>query len=360
MRVTVFRALILGVLVATLVVPVGELEALAWRQQPPPKASPPEDKQQKKPEQPGEYAISVEVPLVNVDVVATTSSGDLIAGLKKENFRVLEDGVPQTITNFAPAEAPITMVIVMEFSKLGYEYFAYRARNAAYDFLSQLSRDDWVALETFDMRLRIEVDFTQDKNEIKQVLSRLVFPGFREANLFDAVIDTADRLQDVKGKKSILVLASGYDTFSKHSLDQIIKRLRQSDVTIFAVGVGRDLFEYFDARGGYSGAGRVGYYQAENQLRAFATMTGGRAWFPRFDGELPGIFREVAASLRNQYSLAYTPTNKNRDGKFRKIKVELVGPDGSPLIVQDQKGKKLKYVVYAREGYLAPKSGVGD
>ena len=360
MRLTVFRALILGVLLAALVVPVGELQALAWQPQQPPKASQPQEKQQKKPEQPGEYAISVEVPLVNVDVVATTSSGDLIAGLKRENFRVLEDGVPQTITNFAPAEAPITMVIVMEFSKLGYEYFAYRARNAAYDFLSQLNKDDWVALETFDMRARIEVDFTRDKNEIKQVLSRLVFPGFREANLFDAVIDTADRLQDVKGKKSILVLASGYDTFSKHSLDQVIKRLRQSDVTIFAVGVGRDFFEYYDARGGYGGAGRVGYYQAENQLRAFATMTGGRAWFPRFDGELPGIFREVAASLHNQYSLAYTPANKNRDGKFRKIKVELVGPDGSPLIVQDQKGKKLKYVVYAREGYLALKSGVGD
>jgi len=361
MRLTVFRLFLPALLIAALVLPMGDLQALAGlQQQQPQQQQQQQQDKQKKPEQTGEYSISVEVPLVNVDVVATTSSGDIIAGLKKENFRVLDDGVPQTITNFASTEAPITMVLLMEFSQLGYEYFAYRARNAAYDFLSQLNKDDWVALETFDMRARIEVDFTRNKQEIRDVLARLVFPGFREANLFDAVYDTVDRLQDVKGKKSIFILASGYDTFSKHSLDQVIKRLRQTDVTIFAVGVGRDFFEYYDARGYYGGAGRVSYYQAENQLRTFATMTGGRGWFPRFDGELPGIFREVAASLRNQYSLGYTPTSKARDGKFHKIKVELVGPDGSPLIVQDQKGKKLKYVVYAREGYVAPKGGVGD
>jgi len=354
MQLTVPRALVLGVLIATLIVPVGDLPALA--QSPPPQQP---EKQQKKPEQP-EYAISVEVPLVTVDVVATTNSGDFIAGLKKENFRVLEDGVPQTITNFTPTDAPITMVVLLEFSRLGFQIFAYHATNWAYDFLSQLQRDDWVALVTFDLRTHIEADFTRDKQEVRQAIAHLMFPGFTEANLFDAVNETVDRLQDVKGKKSILILASGFDTFSKHTLDQSLKRLRQTDVTIFCVGVGRDLMERMDAFGYLSGSQRVGYYQAENQLRTFAQMTGGRAWFPRFDGELPGIFREVAASLRNQYSLSYTPTNRNRDGKFRKIKVELVSADGGPLIVVDQKGKKQKYVVYAREGYVAPKAGVAD
>ncbi len=358
MRLTLFRALLLGVLMATLVLPAGDLQALAQAQQPPPPQQP--DKQEKKPQQPGEYAISVEVPLVTVDVVATDNSGNFITGLRKENFRVVEDGVAQTITNFAPTEAPITMVLLIEFSRLGYEYFQYKAREGAYDFLNQLNKDDWVALATFDMRPRIEVDFTRDKQEVKQTIARLGFPGFTEANLFDAVIDTLDRLQDVKGKKSIFILASGFDTFSKHTLDQALKRLQQTDVTIFAVGVGRSFFEYYDARGAVSGPGRLGYYQAENQLRQFCLKTGGRAWFPRFDGELPSIFREVAASLRNQYSLGYIPTNKARDGKFRKIKVELVGPDGSPLIVHDQKGKNVKYVVYAREGYTPPKGGVGD
>ena len=102
------------------------------------------------------------------------------------------------------------------------------------------------------------------------------------------------------------------------------------------------------------------YLQGENQLRNFAQMTGGFAWFPQFDGELPSIMQSVAAFLRNQYSLSYTPTSGGKDGKFHKVKIELVKPDGSPLEVFDQKGKKQKYQVYAREGYQAQKTGTGD
>ena len=348
MRLTFFRAFVLGLLVASLAVPAGELRAYAQQQQ------------EKKQEPQGEYSIAIEVPLVNVDVVVTDNNGNFIPGLKKENFRVLEDGAPQTITNFAPTEAPITIVLLAEFSRLWFQIIAYNSTTWAYEFLRQLNKDDWAALVTFDLKTRIETDFTQDKMEVQNALRRMYFPGFSEANLFDAVTETLDRLQDVKGKKSILLLASGFDTFSKHTLDQTLKRLRQTDVTIFSVGGGKELFDYLDAHGYVRAEQRIAYYQAENQLNTFARMTGGKAWFPRFQGELPGILREVAAMLRNQYSLGYTPANKSRDGKFRKIKVELVGSDGSPLVVVDQRGKKVKYVVYAREGYIAPKSGVAD
>jgi hypothetical protein len=87
-------------------------------------------------------------------------------------------------------------------------------------------------------------------------------------------------------------------------------------------------------------------------------MTGGRTWFPRFDGEIPGIMADVAGSLRNEYSLGYIPSNPKNDGKYRKIKVEVVAPDGGPLTVLDQKGKKRKFQVYARQGYTAPTSSV--
>jgi VWFA-related protein len=202
------------------------------------------------------------------------------------------------------------------------------------------------------MNPRLEVDFTQNKDEVRNAIYHLYFPGFSESNLFDALLDTADRLKDVKGKKSILVLASGVDTFSKHTLDQTLKALRQTDVTIFSIGLDRPLNNWLELNG-YRGSNIVSL-QGENQLRTFAQMTGGNAWFPQFDGEMPDIMREVAAFLRNQYSISYTPTDRARDGKYHKIKVELVGPDGSPLVVLDQKKKKQKYVVYAREGYVAP------
>jgi VWFA-related protein len=302
--------------------------------------------------------IAVDVPVVTVDVIATTKNGDILTGLKKENFRVLDDGAPQTITNFAPTDAPITMVVLMEFSGRAYGWFAAYAKYWADALFPNLQQKDWVALETFDMRTRLEVDFTQDKNEVRAAINRLYFPGFSESNVFDAILETNERLKDVKGKKSILLLASGVDTFSKHTLDQTMKQLRQSDVTIFAVGLDKTFTNFLDLHG--SRGAHMDYLQAENQLKTFATETGGFSWFPQFDGEIPGIFQQVAAMLRHQYSISYTPGNGAKDGRFHKVKIELVAPDGGPLNVVDQKGKKQKYVVYAREGYQAPKSGVGD
>ena len=347
------KAFLLVVLTFALAIPPGSLTALAQQEGP---KKPPEQQDQKKPE----YSISVESSLVNVDVVVTNQDGDILGGLKKQNFRLLEDNAPQTITNFAPTDAPITIVLLMEFSQLGYGFFAYTAKYWTYDFLSHLNKDDWVALVTFDLKPRIEVDFTRNKGEVQQAIASLFYPGFNEANLFDALLDTVDRLQDVKGKKAILIMGSGLDTFSKHTLDQTLKRLKQTDVTIFAVGVTQQLVDYLDARGGMGPVGRMDFLQANNQLSSFAKMTGGYAWFPRFDGEIPGIFNSVAGFLRNQYSLGYTSTNTAHDGKFRKVKVEVVDDAGQPLVYTDKKGHKKKILVYAKEGYTALKATVGD
>jgi VWFA-related protein len=348
--------ILLGILLAGLALPFGGLRASGATQQQQPQKPP----QPQQPQQQGEVAISVEIPVVTVDVIATTSHGDTIGGLKKENFRIFEDGVPQTISNFAPSDSPITMVILMEFSKVGQGVFAAYAKYWADPFFNNLNQKDWVALVTFDIKPRLEVDFTQNKEEVRAAIFRLYFPGFSESNIYDALLDTIDKLKDVRGKKSILILASGVDTFSKHTLDQTLKQLKQTDVSIFCVGVGKSFVDYLDSHGQLGGIGRLTYYQAQNQLRAFAEMTGGHSWFPQFDGEIPAIYRDIASYLRNQYSLAYTPTNRTRDGKFRKIKVELVAPDGSPLDVEDQKHKKQKLVVYARQGYIAPKDNQGD
>ncbi len=303
-------------------------------------------------EQPGGYAISVSVPVVNVDVVVTDNNGNYLSGLKKENFRILEDGVPQTVTNFESGTGPFTLVILAEYSKLGYGFFLYNARNWASYFLRNIQPNDWVALASFDTRPHIEVDFTHDPREIEQGIMQMNLPFFSESNLFDALVDTLDRMHDIKGRKAILVLASGIDTFSRLTLNKVLDRLKENDVTIFCVGIAEPFFNQ------YVLGGDLTYLQAQNQLRTFASMSGGRAWFPRFDQEVPGIMSDVAASLRNQYSLAYTPKNNPNDGKFHKIKVELVDRDGKPLVVTDQKGKKIDAHVYARQGYQAPQGNV--
>jgi len=96
------------------------------------------------------------------------------------------------------------------------------------------------------------------------------------------------------------------------------------------------------------------FLQADNQMNTFARLTGGRAYFPRFQAEFREIFRDIGTSIRNQYALTYHPTNTKQDGTYRKLKVEVVDPaTGKPLRIVDQKGKEVKYTVISREGYTA-------
>jgi len=307
---------------------------------PPPKQPPPQ------------VAISVQSNLVNVDAVVTDQDGNLVTGLKQDNFRVLDEGQPQQITNFAPTDAPVTIVMLVEFSASMGGYFGYKAQYWADGFLQQLKPQDWVALKTFDLKTTLQVDFTQNKREVDDAIRTLGFPNFHESDLFDAIYETIDQLRDVRGKKSILVLATGYDTFSKHTLDQILHRLKESDVAIFCVGMGEEIDLY-------STGSNIGYAQAQNQLTTFARMTGGYAWFPRFTGEMNGIFGTIADFLRNQYTLGFSPTTP-QDGRYHKLTIEVVDDQGNPLELANKKGKKKKVVVDAREGYTAPNAPPGN
>ena len=306
-----------------------------------------------------DYSLKVNVPLVNVDVLVTTKSGQAIPGLKKDHFRILEDGVPQTVTNFSVTQAPITAVLLTEFASTNY-VFMIQALQASYAFANTLKKDDWVAVEYYDMKPHVLVDFTQDKKAIYGALNQLRMPGFAETNLFDALYDTLDRLDRVEGKKYVILVTTGIDTFSKLNLDQIMKKIKATkDVTIFPISVGFIVREYCEVhRCGYThGIGipvsNMDYLQGDNEMKTFAAMTGGRAYFPRFEGELPELFADITRDIRNEYSLSYSPSNTKLDGTYRKLKVQVVGPDGSPLKVRDQKGKDVKIDVVARDGYTA-------
>jgi len=335
--------------------PQGEVGPIAVPKKKEEEPTPPPPPPKKVPGMP-DYSIKVDVPLVTTDVIVTTKDGHFIPGLKRGNFKILENGVAQQITNFSQSEAPVTAVLLVEFAATNY-YFMYDALNASYYFANSLKKDDWVAVVSYDMRSYILADFTQDKRAIYGALRQLRIPGFRETNLFDALYDTLDRLDRIEGRKEIVLVSSGRDTFSKLTFDQIMKKVKATpNVTIFPVSTGRALRERIDARYGNNpevSAAMMDYLQADNEMNTFAKLTGGRAYFPRFEGELPDIFRDIGNSVRNQYTIAYHPTNTKLDGTFRKLKLELVGPDGSPLKVRDEKGKDVKYNIIAREGYTA-------
>jgi len=152
-----------------------------------------------------DYSLKVNVPLVNVDVMVTSKDGQFIPGLTKDNFRISEDGVPQTVSKFSVSEAPITAVLLVEFASTSWR-FLVDALNASYAFAGTLKKDDWVAVTYYDMQPHILTDFTQDKKAIFGALNQMRIPGFSETNEFEALYDTLDRLDRIEGKKYVILV----------------------------------------------------------------------------------------------------------------------------------------------------------
>jgi VWFA-related protein len=318
----------------------------------PKKTQPAPPQPEKKPERinPDEvFNLSTTTNLVNVDVMVLDKEGNPIPTLKRTNFKLYDDGVPQTISNFGTVEAPMTTCMVVEFSNKWWPFLMLALRYG-YSYLQFIQPKDWTAVVSFDMKPQILTDFTQDRTQVRGALDMLRIPGFSETNLFDALAFTLDRMKDIKGRKVILVICTGFDTFSKLTYDEILRIVKSSDTAIYPVSI----LEFITVRSPRGDT--INSLQARNELDTIAKYSGGQAYFPRFEGELGGIFEQINGQLRTQYGLGFVPTNAAKDGKFHKLKVDLVDDQGNPLRIVNQKGKVVKYRIVSRDGYYAPKS----
>ncbi|HEX8853264.1 MAG TPA: VWA domain-containing protein [Pyrinomonadaceae bacterium] len=335
--------------------------------------------------------VKVSTSLVNVEaVVYHKKSGKIIQGLKKENFAVFEDGVQQPITNFSTPEAPITVSVVLEYSKLGsmfgfygsggQEPGRYEVLRPVAAFVSQVVRppDDYVAVIAYDMRATPITDFTNDPQRLNQVVNLLLrnHPVSNEANLFDAlkltlvggraesvILDNPKEsmaeyagMASLQGRrKAVFLVSSGIDTFSRTNYDQARKIAQNAGVPIYIIGTGNLFFKKYgdqmgalDGLGGATTPGRMTMLQAQNALKTFARETGGEYFPITFEGEISSALQSINALMRSQYSLGYNP-GERRDGKQHKIVVKVdVDGDGQ----YDDK----EYVVKNRQFYNAPKS----
>lgn len=333
--------------------------------------------------------LKLETNIVNVDtVVYNKKSGQIITGLKQENFAIFENGVKQDISNFSTPEAPITVTMVVEYSKLGETlgYLASRGmeqgklevvRPAAY-FLSKFIKppDDYASLIAFDIRPTPITDFTNDPNRLRATVDILLRnnPAFRETNLYDALkfaliggrgdsvvlentkADKADYggMIEVKAKRrAIILVASGIDTFSRINYDQARKIIQNTGIPIYILSTGNLFYKMYEGQLGATDSldgfpGRLTFLQAQNAMNTFAKESGGQHFPITFEGEIPAALESINSLLRNQYSLAYDAGDKPRDGKKYKLEVKVdVDGDG----VYEEKG----YVVQHRPFYTAPK-----
>ena len=326
--------------------------------------------------------ITIGTNVVNVEaVVYNKKTGGILQGLKKEHFEIYEDGIKQDVENFSTPEAPLTMVMVVEYSKLvdllgsgtgGYfEPGRVEVLRPAYEFVRTIVKPkDFISIVAYDIRPTPLVDFTDDKAKLMAAVQLLIRnnPAFSESNLFDTLKfvlrggkGDAVVLEDGKGDKNgqmdysglyetnartaVLLIASGMDTFSKINFDQARKIVENSGVPIYCIGTGNFFLKKYDQYldpgqgGNFNGIplDRMTLLQAQNQLKTFADSTGGKYIPITFPGEIPSALQTVQAMLRNQYSLGYTPTNTRKEGKRRKIQVKVnLGDQIDPklLVVQ--------------------------
>jgi VWFA-related protein len=291
--------------------------------------------------------IAIDVDVVNLDVVVADKNGTLIKGLEKKDFKVFDEGVEQTITNFSATDGPVTVVIMFEFSRT-FAYYYDNVFEPIVGFASSLQQDDWAALVKFDLHTEILSDFTRNKNQLFNGLRDLRYATYSEVVLFDAIDEVLSRLEKIDGKKAIFLLSSGFDTISRLTYGEALKHAEASDTMIYAVSLGQLVRLYTE--NSRSSFANMDYLAADNQLRAFAEATGGQAFYPRFPTEYIDIYDNISKQLRNQYSIAFVPTNVKRDGKFHKLRVEV------PDLDMNKDGKKDGLKARHKKGYFAPKS----
>ncbi len=200
-------------------------------------------------------------------------------------------------------------------------------------------QDDWLAAATFSKSMDVRVDFTKDRGDVEDAFAGLGPPMSSEINTYDAVYEMLEKMGKLKGRRVLILIGSGLDTFSKHTLDDVRKTTQSSNVTVYGVGAGSLL------RGRYahslSTAHRMHLTQAESFMRMLADESGGEAWFPKFESAFTGVMQGVIQSLDSQYRLVYTP-QVPANQKFNKIKVEAFH------VVN---GKRQDFKVRARAGW---------
>lgn len=257
--------------------------------------------------------------LVLVPVTVTDPSNRYVLGLAKSNFHIFEDGVEQTITNISSEDAPLSVGLIVDVSgSMGLKLRL--SSGAVSQFLKTMNSADEAFLVEFSDQADVMLPFTHRMDRIQEKMGLLSSGGLTA--MLDAIHISLDEMKKASNpRKALLIISDGGDNHSRYTSAQIEELVRQADTQIFTMGVFEPL-------------GPLGLTLAEldgpRLLSELAEQTGGRALAATSDRDLPTIAARIGVELRNQYVLAYSPTNHARDGKYRKLEVKLDQPAALP------------------------------
>jgi len=266
-----------------------------------------------------DFSLNVDVELVQLPVSVLDKEGRVIEGLTKNDFHVFEGGVQQEISFFKHEDIPLSAGLVIDNSASMHNKRAL-VNEAALTFARESNPQDETFIVDFDDSAYLEQDFTPSIDDLIKALSFLDTRG--ETALYDAIYLSNEHLRDAKkDKKAILLITDGEDNKSQFSLNKVVEALRQSPVMLYAIGL---LDEY--KRGFLN---KSPSNKGKSALQKFAEITGGQAYFPQSLSEIDGLCKRIAHDLRSQYTIGYTPTNKNLDGSWREVTVRVDPPRNS-------------------------------
>jgi len=265
--------------------------------------------------------------LITFTVTVTDTYGRYVSGLGKSAFTVLDEKKPQEITFFSDDDAPVSVGVLFDVSgSMGGDKIK-RARDALSKFIQTSHNMDEYFLIAFNSRAQLLLDKTRDGNA---VLDKLTFVQTRNNTaLYDACYLGVEKVQrGAHPKRALLLISDGQDNNSRYTFNELRRLLKESDVTLYGIGIlsGSD-------------AGSSMGMEGQGILDELASVSGGKAFFPRSNAEMDDIFEQIALELRHQYSIGYKPTNFMNDGRWHKIKVKVTPPRGLPrLFVRSKEG----------------------
>ena len=269
------------------------------------------------------------VELVLVPVMVTNPMNQLVTGFKRENFKVYEGDQEQPIRYFSSEDAPLSLGVIFDVSASMVNKIE-QAREAAIDFFRIANPQDEYCLVTFSDRPHALVDFGEPIEDIEHKLD-YVAPKGRTA-LLDAIYMAMAKMGHARHfRKALLIISDGADNTSRFSTREIKELVMESDVQVYAISIASSFFKTIDE------------VRGQRLLRQLTESTGGRAFTVNKVKELPAVAAQISLELRSQYLLGYRRPKTLRDGKWRKIKVSFVPPEGSPQLR-----------VYSKAGYYGP------
>ena len=279
--------------------------------------------------------IKVDTNLVLLNVAVTDQKGRAVSGLEKTHFKVFEDGVEHSINFFSMEKVPVSWALVLDRSGSMSEMMGNVYR-AAVHVVDEGSEDDEAFIVTFSETSELASDFVSDRRKLRDSVEGLRAGG--STALWDAVAFALDHLKHGQHRKKVMVvITDGEDNHSRLNLRDLVRRVEEEDVLIYTVGMFESdgLSRFFGADG-----------SMRKQLARLAEATGAQAHFPTNIEQCEAAMAAIARDVSWQYQLGYYPTNRTRDGKWRKIKVIVVGSGNTDT----------KYIARTRTGYYGPTS----